>query len=103
MSHVLIDILKLKNGRTVDEAIEYFEGLKPVFEKHGLTRLDRPLRVGNIMRGDLSAELINLFVTHDPQTSLKGMSSDPAYQAMIPRRDEIFDLENSTIAMTTRD
>lgn len=102
MSHILIDILKLKNGRTVEEAIQYFSDLKPVFERHGITRLDQPLKVATIMRGDLSGELVNLFATDDPQTSMSGMTSDPDYQAKIPLRDEIFDLENSTIAMTVR-
>lgn len=102
MSHILIDILKLKNGRTVEEAIQYFDELKPVLEKHGISRVDQPLKIANIMRGELSGELVNLFATDDPQKSMQGMSSDPDYQAKVPLRDQIFDLENSVVAMTTR-
>ena len=102
MSIIIVDMLPLQPGRSVEEAIAYFEELKPIFEKHGLKRLDAPLKVMQIMRGESPAQLINLFETDDPQVSMKGLSEDPAYQAKIPTRDEIFDLSKATIAATTR-
>ena len=102
MSFLIVDILKLQPGRTIEEAIAYFEELKPVLESHGIRRFDRPLGVQKFLRGDASADLVNLLETDNPEQSLKGMASDPAYQQKVPERDKLFDLENSMIALTLR-
>ena len=100
MTHLLIDILVLKPGRTVDEAIAYFDGLEPVFERHGISRSGSPLKVAKVLRGDQAGDLVNLFETADPQASLGGMSQDPEYQAQVPTRDSIFDLARSSVLVT---
>lgn len=97
MAFLIVDILPLNTGQSVDDAVAYFEGLKPVFERHGLTRVDRPLEVVKTLRGSASANLINLFQTEDAEASMKGMGADPEYQSHIALRDQIFDLENATI------
>ncbi|CUH81679.1 hypothetical protein TRM7557_03548 [Tritonibacter multivorans] len=102
MSFVLVDILPLKPGATLEEAVAYFDGLKPVFERHGLQRLDQPLRAEKALRGAVPANLVNLFQTADPESSLKGMSEDPEYQSQMARRDQLFDLEQATILLTAR-
>lgn len=102
MSFVLVDILPLKPGATVEEAVAYFDGLKPVFERHGLTRLDQPLRAEKALRGSVPANLVNLFQTANPEASLKGMSEDPEYQTQMARRDQLFDLEQATILLTSQ-
>ena len=102
MSFLLIDILPLKKQVTLEEAVEYFDNLKPVFERHGLKRRDNPLEVVKLIRGELPAQLVNFFETRNPETSLKGMSEDPDYQANISRRDALFDLERATILLTAR-
>ena len=102
MSFVLVDILPLKEGRTIEEAVAYFDELKPVFEKNGIKRLDAPLKVAKAMRGEVPAQLINLFEVENPEISMKGMSQDPAYQAKIPERDALFDLERANILLTGR-
>ncbi len=63
MAFLLVDILPLKPGRTVEEAIAYFESLKPAFERHGLTRHDAPLKIQKVMRGTVAADMVNLFET----------------------------------------
>lgn len=102
MSFILVDILPIKSGATVNEAVEYFDGLKPVFQRHGLTRIDAPLKAVKAMRGDVPADLVNLFETENPEASLMGMRDDPDYQAQATERDRIFDLERASILLTKR-
>ena len=102
MTYLLVDILPLKPGNTLDDAISYFEELKPVFERHGLIRLDRPLQSRKTLRGEIDADMVNLFETDNPERSLPGLQGDPDYQAKVPARDRIFDLERATILMTER-
>ena len=102
MSFLIIDILPFKPGRTIEEAVAYFDELKPVFEKHGFKRRDEPLAVAKLLRGETPADMVNLFETEDPEASLKGISGDPAYQAQISKRDQIFDLERASILLTKR-
>ncbi len=102
MTYILVDILPIKTGKTVDDALAYFEKVRPAMERHGLKRIEQPLQAHKILRGNQSADLVNLFETQDPETSMKGMSSDPEYQANIALRDTIFDLDNASIVLTTR-
>ena len=102
MSYLLLDILKLKPGKTVEDAVAYFDKLAPIFDEVGITRLDRPLKAAGVMRGSIEAEQVNLFEMEDPQKSMPAMQSHPDYQAMIPVRDAIFDLENSTVLLPTK-
>jgi len=102
MTYILVDILPLKEGKTVPEALAYFEKVKPAMERHGLKRLDAPLEAHKILRGSQAANLVNLFETVDPEVSMKGMAADPEYQANVPLRDTIFDLENASIVLTSR-
>lgn len=102
MTYILVDILPLKPGKTVAEAISYFDKVRPAMERHGLKRIDQPLEAHKILRGNQKANLVNLFETQDPETSIKGMGSDPDYQANVILRDSIFDLENASIIVTKR-
>ena len=102
MTYILVDILPLKEGKTVAEALAYFEKVKPAMERNGLKRVDAPLEAHKILRGTQAANLVNLFETEDPETSMKGMAGDPEYQANVALRDTIFDLENASIILTTR-
>lgn len=102
MSFLLIDVLPLKPGATLDEAIDYFDGLKPVFDKHGLKRVDRPLEAKKALRGEVPADLVNFFETENPEASMTGMRDDPAYQSKTSDRDRIFDLDRASILLTQR-
>lgn len=103
MTFVLVDILPLKSGKSVDDAIAYFNDIRPVLERHGLVRIDAPLKALKTLRGAQTANLVNLFATENVETSMKGMQGDPEYQARIPVRDALFDLENSSVILTRRD
>ena len=102
MSFLMIDILPLKPGKTIDEAIAYFEKLKPVLEKHGLRRLDQPLQAQKLLRGDLAVDMVNLFEIDDPENTMKGVGADPEYQANMPLRDSLFDLPKASVILTRR-
>ena len=93
MSFLLLDVLPLKAGHTPDEARSYFDGLRDVFERHGLTRSDRPLTAVKTLRGTARADVVNLWETQDAEASMKGLQGDPEYQARVPDRDAMFDLE----------
>lgn len=102
MSFILVDILPIKSGASLDEAVAYFNGLVPVFDRHGLKRVDAPLQAVKAMRGTVPADLVNLFETENPEASLTGMRDDPDYQAQVAERDRIFDLEQASIILTKR-
>ncbi|MQQ10293.1 hypothetical protein GFB49_17635 [Epibacterium sp. SM1979] len=102
MTYVLVDILPLKKGKSVADAMSYFDKVKPAMERHGLTRLNEPLEAHKMLRGTQTANLVNLFETVDPESSMQGMASDPEYQSYVPLRDTIFDLDNASIILTSR-
>lgn len=102
MTYILVDILPFKEGKTMKDALAYFERLRPTMERHGLRRVDAPLQAHKSLRGPQRANLVNLFETEDPETSLQGMAGDPDYQSNIALRDSIFDLENASIILTTK-
>ncbi|KAJ55793.1 hypothetical protein ACMU_08430 [Actibacterium mucosum KCTC 23349] len=99
---LILDILKLKPGKTPAEAVAYFDSVKPVFDRHGLVRSDVPLTAMKALRGTVEADVVNFWETENPEVSMKGMAGDPEYQAQVPVRDTIFDLDASTILLTKR-
>lgn len=102
MSQLLLDILKLKPGKTAAEATAYFDSLKPVFERVGLSRSDVPLVALKTLRGSTEADVVNLWQSDDAAASMGAMAADAEYQSKVELRDEIFDLENSTVILTQR-
>ncbi len=102
MTYILFDILPIKDGKTVDDALAYFDKVRPAMERNGLRRVDAPFEAHKILRGTQQANLVNLFETDDPEASMKGMGGDPDYQAHVDLRDTIFDLENASIILSTR-
>lgn len=102
MPFYLLDILKLKPGKTVEDAAQYFDELAPIFAEVGIERVDQPLKVGSVMRGPLNAEFVNIFKMEDPKSAMGAMQSHADYQVKIPVRDATFDLENSAVLVTTK-
>lgn len=100
---LLLDLLKLRAGKSPAEATAYFDSIKGVFDRHGMARSDVPLTAVKTMRGSTEADVVNFWETNNPEASLKGMQGDAEYQAQVPVRDQIFDLEASTVILTQRD
>lgn len=99
---LLIDILVLKQGKTLQDAKAYFSAVEPIFEKYQLYRTDDVLDVMQIARGDINAQVINLWETPDPQGAFKGIFSDKSYEKYVSLRDEIFDMKKATVVVTER-
>ena len=102
MGFILVDILPLKDGRRYDEATAYFDKAAPIMARHGITRVDAPLQAVKAMRGTQAADMVNLFAADDPQTAMPALAGDPDYQALVPERDALFDLEKSSVILTRR-
>jgi len=90
-----VDILYLKNGKTVAEARKYFEAVEPIIAVHGLKRANLGFEIVDAMQGDKEMDLVNIWTVADPKTTFKKIFSDPAYKKYIATRDSIFDMENS--------
>lgn len=99
---MLFDLLKLRTGKSSEDAKAYFDGLTEIFERHGLSRSDEPMVAMKTLRGSAGADVINLWETDNPETSMQGMAGDPEYQAKVPERDAIFDLESSSVILAQR-
>ncbi|WP_152544541.1 hypothetical protein [Actibacterium mucosum] len=100
---MVLDILPLKEGATLEQAYAYFKGVEPIFAKYDFQRSDSALEVGAVVRGDVTANVVNLWVTDNPDAAFKGIFSDETYLAeWVPDRDAIFDLEKATIIVTQR-
>lgn len=100
---MVLDMLPLKEGATLQQAQDYFKGVEPIFLKYDFRRSDKALEVANVARGKLDASVVNLWVTDDPQAAFQGIFSDETYlEKWVPARDRIFDLEKATIVVTKR-
>lgn len=103
-SFIVLDILPLKSGKTVEEATAYMQDVEPYLARHGMTRLDTVLQVEQVVRGEFDGRVVNLWLTNDPDASFKGVFSDAEYIAKFTgRRESLFDMQNATIVVTKRD
>ena len=100
---LVLDILPLKEGATLEQAYDYFKCVEPIFEKYDFSRSDAALEVIAIPRGPVEAEVVNLWATNNPQASFDGIFADADYlENHVPLRDKIFDLKEATIIITKR-
>lgn len=97
---LILDILPLKEGKTLEDANEYFENVEPIFERYKFTRAQAPLKVLSIPRGSIEAQVVNLWETPDPDHAFKGIFSDQEYLKFVKDRDAIFQLEKATVIVT---
>ena len=100
---LILDILPLYDGKTIEDANGYFADIEPILAKHGMVRSDHVLEVVSILRGPVSGQVVNLWESENPQASFDGIFADDAYLAHTENRDSIFDLKNATIIITQRD
>lgn len=99
---LVLDILPIKQGKTLADAEAYFDKVEPIFARYGMTRSDAVLDAQTIVRGSIKADVVNLWQTDNAQASFNGIFSDADYAKVTGLRDEIFDLEAATIIVTTR-
>ncbi|CUI99736.1 hypothetical protein [Cognatishimia activa] len=102
-SFVVLDILPLKDGATLEQAYDYFKGVEPIFAKYDFHRSDAALEVLSIPRGPVTTDVVNLWATDNPQAAFDGIFADKDYlENHVPLRDSIFDLQAATIIVTKR-
>lgn len=99
---LVLDILPLKEGKTLADAEDYFDKVEPIFARYGMTRTDAVLDVQAILRGPAKADVVNLWQTPNAQASFDGIFSDEDYAQFTALRDSIFDLQAATIIVTLR-
>lgn len=99
---LIVDMLPLHEGATLEEVYAYFAAVEPIFAKYDLVRTDDALEVVNIARGKVQAQVINLWATKDPKIAFDGIFTDPEYLKHVENRDSIFDLKNANVVVTRR-
>jgi hypothetical protein len=89
---MFVDVLTLRSGRNVAEAQAYFDRIGPIAARHGLHRVSA-IRVDRKTRGldELSPQIVQLWRV-EGDNAFTGLGGDPDYQAIIPARDELFDM-----------
>ena len=93
-ANIFVDVLTLKSGRKVAEAQDYFDRIGLIAARHGLHRVSA-IRVDKKMRGldNLSPQIVQLWRV-EGDNPFAGLGNDPDYKAVIPERDELFDMPN---------
>lgn len=99
---LVVDILPLREGKTLADAQDYFDKVEPIFRRYDFKRADKPLKVATIARGNIEADVINLWKTSDPNKAFKGIFSDADYLLYVKDRDAIFNLAEATVLVTER-
>ena len=94
-SFLVVDILPLKTGKTIEDAKSYFSAIEPILARHGMTRSDKVLKVEKILRGDLDAKVINFWNSDNPQQSFDRVFKDKEYLKHVKNRDSIFALDKA--------
>lgn len=100
-SPMLVDVLTLNEGKTYEDAQDYFDKVIPIIESHGIKRV-RVLEVQKKMQGhpDVTPNIVQLWELEvaDPFT---GIFSDPDYLQHVPLRNAIFNMSQTQFWMTS--
>lgn len=94
-----IDMLYLQEGKTAEDANEYFDKVLPIIAKHGLVRITPGFEVTMKMAGDIKPNLINVWSVSDLQNTMNDIFNDPKYLANVPLRNSIFEMNRSHMFM----
>lgn len=98
---LIVDVLTLQDGKTYQDAAEYFDKVIPIIEGHGLTRL-RSMEVLNKMQGHsaVSPAIVQIWVM-ETKNPFSGIFSDPKYLQHVELRDSIFNMPETQLWMAT--
>lgn len=94
-----IDLLYLQDGKTAQDAKEYFDLVIPVIATHGLERVTPPFIITTKMSGEIEPQLVNVWSVSDPKNTFTNIFSDDAYLKHVPLRNSIFDMPRSHMFM----
>lgn len=87
-----IDVLTLREGKKVADALAYFDKAMPILARHGFKRV-KCYEIKNKMRGhdEVNPSIVQVWETRGPE-GFKALAGDDAYKAIVPLRDSIFDM-----------
>ncbi len=89
---VYITVHSLKDGKTLENAEAYYKKLTPVFNRHGLFRLDGYKISAKILgHPEVSPVIMHIWKLND-LAALTKITSDKEYLTQIPLRDTIFNM-----------
>ncbi|MEM9071727.1 MAG: hypothetical protein AAGE52_24675 [Myxococcota bacterium] len=97
-NHVLVDLVFLNEGKTLEDRAAYGRLIGPIAQRHGLRRVQsyRVLQhLGGLGNGAVE---LNLWEVDDP-SALQATLTDPEYQSHVPTRNEIHDMERLTMLL----
>lgn len=91
---VFVDVLTLRPGRSVDEALAYFDKIGTIAARHGLHRV-AAIGIDKKMRGHeaINPQMVQLWRV-ESDNAFAGLGGDPDYKAVIAERDALFDMPN---------
>lgn len=89
-----VDVLTLREGKTLADAMAYFEQAVPLLARHEFERL-KVYEVKSKMRGHdaVNPNIVQIWKTRGPE-SFRGLAGDNDYKKIVPLRDSIFDMGN---------
>ena len=99
--HILVDLVVMNDGYGHPERFEYESKMRDIARKHGATLInsfDIDQKLGGI--GPDKALKLNLWALESPEVMV-ALSSDPAYKALAPYRDQFHDMKNITLYMAS--
>jgi len=94
-SKYFIDLLILQDGKTPQDAEDYFKVVVPIAASHGLVRI-HSFTVDKILGGEIKPQLVNLWTLSSGHV-FEEIGSDPRYKKMIPNRNHTFDMKHSSM------
>ena len=91
-ANVFVDVLTLRPGRSVDEALVYLDKIGAIAARHGLHRISA-IGIDKKMRGHeaVNPHMVQLWRVED-DNAFGGLGGDPTYKAVIAERDALFDM-----------
>ncbi len=92
-NNFFVDLLILQNGKSIQDAEQYFDKVAPIAARHGLVRI-HGFNVAAVYSGDSKPDLANLWTMAHGKV-FEDINNDPEYKNMIPTRNKIFNMKAS--------
>lgn len=94
-----VDLLYLQDGKSPEDALNYFDKIEPIVARHGMQRIAPGFVVTQVMSGKAEPNLVNVWTISDPKNTFDNIFSDPAYTKHIALRNATFDMSRTHMFM----
>lgn len=90
---IFVDVLTLREGKSLADSNSYFSKALPILQRHGFRRL-KLYKIQGKMRGHdaVNPSIVQIWETAGP-SGFQAMGGDADYKALVPLRDSIFDMD----------